>query len=263
MAYIVPGANAPARLVNLRAAVRRRLGFGTDTQTFTDDMADDAISDGLRAVNEHWPVIGVGSFVTVAGQQTYSGILPVGGRELVEVFWCGIGCGCSDTFWGGFPGWLDGTLWPLLANISEEGVYYSVQPSILVEIRRHESYIRKWFGAQGAIADRDTVCLEPKPGQAGIHVYFVYTSNRFDLAENITDEIPALVDAFWARVLWSGSNALSAGNAAITRVQGADGVSVTLTAAAAAQINADRYAQDFARVIPLTLPGLWANVGCP
>ena len=70
--------------VQLRAALRRRLGYLADTALLNDDVLDDMLADALRAINQHWPRYTVGSFVTVADQQSYTP-LPVGGKEIVEV----------------------------------------------------------------------------------------------------------------------------------------------------------------------------------
>lgn len=262
MAYLVPGANAPARLANMIAMLRRRLGYGTDATIFTDLMAMDALNEALRQINAHWPLYVTGFFPTVANQQHYTGVLPVGGNQLVTVFWCGVGCGCATD--GAFGAWAQGFYGELAAafgDVTEQGYWYAIAPSILVILNRHRSYINRFFGRRAAISDRTSVHLIPPPAVSGTRVYFVYTANRFDAPENVTDEIPEIGTAFWAKALSVASGGLAGGNNAITRVVGADGVSVTLGASGAAQAAVSRYDAEFEACLPLGM-GMWDNSGC-
>lgn len=222
----------------LRAQLRLRAGFLNDTVLMPDpaDPAvlspgetplDIALADALRAINRYWPKYLIGSFTTVADQQSYTP-LPAGGRELVEVFWSDKACDAQlASVW---PASLQAELGELAGEVveGEGGTRIAVMPGALTAFQRHRSTLDRWFGRSSVRTARDTVYLIPKPTSAGTTVYFVYSADRFAAVSDVTDDIPELAEAFW---LWAESKALeiaSAGAGAVKRVRGPDGTVVEI-----------------------------------
>lgn len=255
MAYLVPGADSATRLTNMRARLRRRVGQREDTALIADDDLDDALADALRQINKHWPVYNVGSFATVSGQQLYTGMLPAAGHELVDVFWSA--AACEAVLINSFPALLDEQFASLMGGVTEDGYRYAVTPSALTILQRHRSYLKRWFGQRGVETDRDSVYLVPPPGTDGTNVYFVYTADRFDAPENVTDDLGEAASAFWAWALKVLSEALAQGRNAITQAKGADGVTVTNNASLQALRMAERYEREFYDNL-LLAPSPWA-----
>lgn len=233
----------------LRAELRVRLGYINDTIILPDPAVpaalspsetplDMALREALRAVNKHWPIYGIGSFVTVADQQAYQP-LPGNGRALVDVFWSD--ASCSAEFAAAWPSAVVGDLTAALGDVveGEGGVRLSVQPHALAIMRRHRSTLERYFGRSKTITDRDTVYLSPRPSSAGTTVYFIFSQARFGDVDEVTDDIPELVDAFWARAEQKGHMVLGTGAGAVRRVRGPDGTVVEVDVASHHRAAAD------------------------
>lgn len=248
MGYIIDGGDAPTRLANIRLRLRRMVGHRTDTVLVSDDECNDAMAEALRAVNKHWPAYNIGSFLTVAAQQAYSP-LPVGGKEIAEVFWSN--AACSQGIAATWPSLVDPEFAAALGQVTEEGNRYGPEPAALVMLRRNRSYLERWFGRTNTLIDRATVYLHPTPSAAGTSVYFVYTTTRFAASSDVTDEVPELVDAYWAKALQTLHGILAVGDGAIDQVTGPDGVTVRMSSAARHAEARDKKEQEFTDQIGL------------
>lgn len=217
----------------IRAELRQRLGYTNDTVLLPDPAdtsalfpaespLDVALRDALRAVNKHWPTYGVGSFQTVADQQAYTP-LPAGGRELIEVFWSDQACDAAllRVWPTAVVSELETTLGDFVEG--EGGVRLTTSPSALTILQRQRSMLRRYFGRSSVITDRNRCYLIPTPSSAGTNVYFVYSENRFDTVDEVTDDISALADAFWAMAEYKGHTILGTGAGAVKKVTGPDG----------------------------------------
>lgn len=234
----------------LRAALRRRLGYVTDTVLLTDDVLDDALGDALRTINKHWPIYVVGSFATVADQQSYSP-MPAGGREIVAAYWNSCACSLADAWPAAEFEVLDSYF-----ETDEQGRTWSPLPAALAILQRRRSTLDRYFGRSAIVTDRNTVYLDPTPSSSGTSVYYVYSTDRFATVADITDDIADLVDAFWAAACMAGSEALAAGRGAIVEVADPDGTKVRVNGGAHADA-AERYRQRLYDALPFGTNAWW------
>lgn len=224
-----------ATLVQIRNQLRMRVGYPTatvllptpaDPNVLSPDESplDVALSDALRAVNKHWPIYGVGSFVTVADQQVYQP-LPAGAQRLIEVFWSDLACDAAlDRLWpAGFVAELDGYLGEYVE--AEGGLRFSPMPAALTIMQRQASTLRRYFGRTSVRTDRDSVYLIPTPSVAGTTVYFVYATDRFASVTDVAED-PTVKDAFWAAAEAAAHRFLSVGAGAVTETVGPDGTKI-------------------------------------
>lgn len=209
----------------IRAALRRAVGYGTDTVLVTDALCDDAIREALRRVNTQRPAIGVGTFVTVADQQTYSP-LPSGAYAVRNVYWPREG-DCSGFVGLGEYGGLLADLDAYLGQpIDELGTRTIIDPAAVMVLQRSASWLRRLLGGGCRVLNRTTVYLLPTPTTSGRSVVFTYSGPRYSSAGEVGD---ADGPAFWAAAEVILHRALSAGAGGVSQVQDTtEGTSITL-----------------------------------
>jgi len=210
----------------IRAALRRAVGYGTDTVLVTDAACDDAIREALRRVNTMRPAIGVGTFTTVADQQTYTP-LPSGAYGIRNVYWpreatCAGQALGGNAAYAGLLGDLDAYLGQ---PIDEDGTRTIIDPAAVMQLARSATWLRRMLGGATVVRDRSTVYLIPTPTTA-VTVVFTYHGPRFTTAGDIGDEDAG---AFWAAAEVHMHRMLAAGAGGVSQVQDTtEGTSITL-----------------------------------
>lgn len=213
-------------LANLRAWLRVRLGHRNDTVLLGADgddysVVDIALDEALGAINQHYPLIGVGSFTTVADQQAYNP-LPAGAWNIRKVFY-GITEGddnCGENFLPNAGEWI---FEEILDNTTTR---ISMDPAIVVSLYRNRAALERYYTA-GATIHENTVYLSPPPSDVR-DVYFIYSQPRFDEVTDVTDDYEA---AFRAYALYSAHSSLAGGQGAVTSVGTDTGVRISTKAA--------------------------------
>ena len=69
-----------------RSFLRRSVGHQDDTALISDSLLDDCLDQALREINQSFALKGVGSFNTVANQQTYDPLAATG-YGITKVFY--------------------------------------------------------------------------------------------------------------------------------------------------------------------------------
>ncbi len=208
----------------IRAALRRAVGYGTDTVLVTDALCDDAVREALRRVNTQRPAIGVGTFVTVADQQAYTP-LPSGAYSIRNVYWPRTG-DCGLVGLGEYRGLLADLDAYLGQPIDELGTRTILDPSAVMVLHRSASWLRRMLGGTVRVLGRATVYLVPTPTTSGQSVVFTYSGPRYSSAGEVGD---ADGPAFWAAAEVYLHRALSAGAGGVSQVQDTtEGTSITL-----------------------------------
>lgn len=247
---------------DLRDELRVRLGYLNDTVSLPDPanpaalspketILDAALRDALRQINKLWPRYAVGSFPTVADQQSYQP-LPAGGRRLVEVFWSDDAC--ATAFATAWPAVTDGGLAAFMGDhsASEGGVRFTTQPGALHIMNRLRSAMERYTGRSNVRMNQNTVYLMPQPSTAGVDVYFVYVVDRFDEIDEIDDDNMVIVEAFWTYAEYIATRSGIAGPGAITKVIGPDGTTIELDARSSAT-KAKMLLEDFNALLPVSI----------
>lgn len=169
----------------LREYLRAAAGYPEDRVSVPDVTADGAILEGLDALNQHRPRVGIGTFQTVPGQQTYQP-LPEGATGLRHVWWP-LDRSPGVSSWQGWGHTL-GLLGQALGQpINEFGTRTSIEPSAVAILARERKALSRLVGEGVAYSNRDsseaTVYLMPTPAQ--VHtVAFSYNTTRYATAQD-------------------------------------------------------------------------------
>ena len=241
----------------IREKVRRRLGYAMNTTLLPDDTLDEILDDALRFLNKYWPSYVVGSFPTVADQQAYSP-MPSTGQEIVKVFWTA--CACAAALADAWPS-LYAADYRDSFQTDEQGRTWSPDPSALLIARRYADTMRHTFGKEAVRWDYNSVYLVPPPSTSGTDVYYVYATDRFETVEDITTQVPTLVEAFWAAAMASGHGTLSTGAGAISKIEEPDGTKVAIDVAQHAKAATEATDRMY-ELTPLAFSWWSAPTGC-
>lgn len=232
-----------------RAYLRRRVGHAEDTALVSDALLDDCLASGLRAVNQHFPLKGFGSFVTVANQQHYAPV-PATGYALTKVFWPS---GCDYIFPENVDSFLNQFL--LSEVVDEYGTRRSYEPSILTGWYQNQEYFHRLFGNGGRIENQTTVYLDPVPQTDGVNVYFIFTKERYAAVTDVSD---IHTEPYYTYALMCLHEALSVGRGALTSASSSGGVRMTTVAAAHHLRMSEEMRRRFHSYLPVIQPGrMW------
>ncbi len=226
-----------------RLKLRRAVGHYQDTALVTDDMLDDALDDALLEINRHFSTIELGSFTTVADQQTYTGILPVGGYSIAKVFYGSDGEGACEVV----PPEFETIAW---GEMTEDGTRLRAQPSDALFFFRNRSYFRRFFESSAVVQKPDTVRLLPIPGSA-VSVYFTYWEPVY---ADVADVEEVHERQYWAWAKYTMHTMLSVGRGSVEKVQSVTGMTLSTRASKAHERGADREHQRFVDMMPALVP---------
>ena len=227
-----------------RGVLRRSVGHGEDTALVSDDLLNDALAAALRRVNAAFPLIGIGSFVTVADQQKYTP-LPADGSTLRKVYWPPR---CAYSFPQPFSRYID-----MLAVTEPTGVLDTrrlVEPSVVIGLQQQREFFNRTFGEGGNILNGVDVYLDPIPTDAQT-VYFEYNAIRFAQESNVDDEH---LNAYYCAARQYIHEALAAGRGGLTSVSSTGGVSMSTRASQHHLELAQRCKEEFVRYLPMITP---------
>lgn len=208
----------------IRAELRALVGHAADTVLCPDATVDAALRRALTTLNGLRPIVGIGTFTTVAGQQKYTPA-PSGAFMIRRAWWPLEGC----SEYGGFLEALDEYLGQ---PIDEEGTRTTLEPAAVEALIRVESYLRHRLRGRAHVQEESgTWCvrLDPAPTRAGDTVTFTYSAARYSSAGAVTD-----VDAerFWTAAEMHLHKALSAGAGGVAEVRDeTEGVTIRTDAA--------------------------------
>lgn len=165
-------ADSYTNAAGLRTALRNAVGHPNQTVLITDGTVDTACQQALDKLNADYPLVTLGTFATVSGQQAYSP-LPASAYGFRRVYWP-LTCGCPG--WDGYQNLL-GTLDTLLGPIDEHGTRTPTEPAAVAAFLRQQSWLRGFSAAGSAVVER-TVYLDPIPASVQT-VPFTYHSARY------------------------------------------------------------------------------------
>lgn len=235
---------------DLREELRGRLGFPNETALLPNTQVDSLLRGALRELNRKCPLKQIGTFLTVAGQQSYQP-LPADAFSVLEAWWPGLS-NCGNVF-----SQLVNDLTSFLTqsspvNLDAIELMISTEPAAIQIVQRQNAWLRRQLGGTARIFDRETIQLVPEPEAGGTTVVFMYTSARYAtvfLVESMDE------DAFWSAAEWKGHTRLSTGAGAITEVRDPEaGVVIKLDPSSHAKAATDAR-RAFHRSAPAPLRG--------
>jgi hypothetical protein len=243
--------------------VRTICGFPGDTTTLPDLTCTLALTAAVNRINTLDPLLGVGSFTTTAGTQSYTPDLGTSGYSLRQAWWPNnYDEGASDV-WPTDP--ITGQPWnySLMAAfgqpIDELGTWTSLDPGVVQVVMRNRQSVERMIGVGSAtVSNGTTVYLTPCPHHTGHRVYFTYTMRRFGTASAVTEP-------YWQAMQWAIiSQILSAyavGAGSIKQVvDSQQGTSITLGGGDAAAKRAASAELQFLRCIAVpAVDWLWTG----
>lgn len=234
---------------NQRSFLRRSVGHADDTSLVNDDLLDDCLAQSLREINQHFAKIGVGSFVTVDGQQQYTPI-PNDGYEITKIFYPT----STDCV---YPDGLSNTIDEFLMSdvIDDFGTRRVYEPSIVTGFYQGREFFDRMFGNGGYVLNGTQVYLDPIPGSSGTNVYFLFRQERY---ATVTDVEDIHVQPYYAYAQAVLHEALAVGRGALASVSSSGGVGMTTRAGSHHLEMADRMRKRFESFLPVLMPGrMW------
>lgn len=217
----------------LRTALRTFCGV--DAAAMDDAACDLFLTTALARVNATCPLLGIGSFPTVSGQQVYSP-LPAEGYSIRQAWWCD----WADLVLGGDPVALRSWVVQLDARfgqpIDDLGTRTALDPATVEIVLRQAEQVQRWIGTGFATVNNGLdIYLGPPPWDVRT-VYFSYTGDRFASVGVVTTPY---FDGFWAAAMAAALNALSTGALSVTEVHDSqEGTTIRLGSGKAAQDRA-------------------------
>ena len=189
----------------------------------------------MQRINTCDPVLGIGHFDTVAGQQSYTP-LPSGAYFIRQAWWCDPGLWIIDQGGPGYNAWMVQFNAAFGQHIDDIGTYTSLDPSTVSIVLRKSEQVQRWLGSNFAVVNGGAeVYLGPVPRNVRT-VYFSFTGQRF---ANVGDITPLYFDAFWWAAESAALGALATGALAVTRVEDSqEGTAISLNSGSSAAARA-------------------------
>jgi len=216
----------------LRTEVRLQLGMPNQAALLPDAQIDSILRDSLRQLNLKDPLIGVGTFVTVAGQQRYQP-LPTDAYVIRDAWWPAVNTSCQNVFSNliiDLNQILTGA-GPVSGDVA--GLMITIEPAAVQIVQRRQAWLRRQLGGKARIFDDETIYLIPEPVESGTNVVFTFSQPRYDTVFLVQDRRG---DAFWAATRWKGYGRLASGANAVMEVRDPE-------AGVVIKINTDSFAK--------------------
>lgn len=229
-----------------RLFLRRSVGHQEDTALISDDLLDDCLEQALREVNQHFALVGVASFPTVATQQVYDP-LPGAGYAITKVFYP---AECNYTYSENAGSLIN--QFALSEAIDEFGTRRVYEPSVVAGFLQQAEYFYRLFGDSAYVMNGMSVYLEPIPSTSGVEVYFLFRKERY---ATVTDVKDIHVQPYYAYSQCLLHEALAVGRGALTSVNSNGGVSMRTNAGSHHLVMADRMRKRFESYLPVLMPG--------
>jgi len=232
-------------LAQRRNWLRVRLGHRDDTVLLGADdtdysLVDMALDEAMGAINQYFPIVGVGNFNTVIDQQAYEP-LPAGSWSIRKVFYGSPDTDCNVNF---LPNADEDDLFEELV---QEGTWRSIDPAVVTSFYRNRSALEA-YATGGYEVIESEVYLDPVPTEVRA-VYFLYSGPRF---ENVVDVTDNYEQSFRSFALYAAHSALAGGQGAVTSVGSDTGLRITTRAS---QHHLEQAKREYDRFIS-TLPPL-------
>lgn len=239
--------------------LRTLAGYPGDTATFSDLACNIALRGAMQRINALDPLLGIGSFNTTAGTQSYSPTVPNNGYSIRQAWWPNHnGEAAADCAWDPITGqpWTWGLSAAFGQPIDELGTYTTVDPGIVDNVLRSRQTVERMIGIGSATVNNGaTVYLTPVPEHTGVSVYFSFTAPRFTAPGDVT---APYFDAFWAAALASLLGAFSTGGGSVREVSDSqEGTRIVLDAGSRAAEQAATYERRFLRAIAVPPVADW------
>lgn len=249
--------------ISLAEWVRVICGFPGDTVSLPDSVCNIALSGATNRINVMDPLLGVGSFTTTAGTQSYTPDLGTSGYSVRQAWWPNCYGACSADVWPADP--ITGQPWnyALMAAfgqpIDELGTWTSLDPGVVGVVLRNRQSVERMIGMGSATVNNGTtIYLTPCPQHTGTSVYYTFTMRRFATAGAVTE--PYFQALQWA-VLSAVLSGYSIGAGSVKQVvDSQQGTSITLGGGDAAAKRAASAETQFLRAIAVpAVDWLWAS----
>ncbi len=245
-----------AQVVGNQAALRTwlRTLCGVDAAAMPDAACDQFLTTALQRINAMDPLLGIGSFSTVADQQKYSPA-PAGAYFLRQAWWCDP----QLLGWGNTPAAINTWLTQLGAAfgqpIDELGTRTALDPATVAIVLRQSEQVQRWIGTAFAVVNNGAdIYLSPVPHDVRT-VYFSYTAERFASVGAVTTPY---FDAFWWAAQAAALGAYTVGAGSVTNVtDNQEGTSITLKSGDAAAKRAASAELSFLRCISVPAVEGW------
>lgn len=232
-----------------RSFLRRSVGHQDDTALISDSLLDDCLDQALREINQSFALKGVGSFNTVANQQTYDPLAATG-YGITKVFYP---AQCRFTPNGNIDSLINQFM--LSEAVDEYGGRRVYEPSIVAGFYQNAEYFYRLYGDGAYVMNGFEVYLDPIPHEAGTPVYFLFTTERYATVDDIKD---IHVQPYYAYAQAVLHEALAAGRGALTSVNSNGGVSMRTNAGAHHLVMAERMRKRYQTFLPVLRPGrMW------
>ena len=166
-------------LAGLRDAMRAAAGRPSSSVLTPDASLNVAIARALARFNGDFAATGIGTFLGVAGQGSYTP-LPDGSHGFRHVFWPTAGGSCTAIEYASLVGDLRSYL---TGPIDEFGTYVVPDVSAVYDIIRRRSWLRNMSDGGFTVVER-AVYLDPVPG-GGETIVFSYNTDRYSTALDV------------------------------------------------------------------------------
>ena len=230
----------------IRGRLRRAVGHYEDTALVNNDLLDDCIDQAVTKVNQSFPLEGVGSFNTVANQQSYE---PLSNTQyaIKKVFWP-VGCNylVPEDYRAYYRAYENTEM------VDEYGTRRVFEPSLVVGMQQVVEFYARLYENGAYKLNENKVFLDPVPTKSGDAVYFTLFGQRYSAA---TDIKPVHEEPFYEYAKHLLHGALSVGRGAVTSVNSPGGVSMNTSAAANHQKAAEECLKRFMSFLPPIKPG--------
>lgn len=237
-----------ATVVGNQAALRTWLRnlCGVDAAAMSDAACDQFLTTALQRINAYDPLLGIGSFPTVADQQMYSPA-PAGAFFIRQAWWCDLGILCWGENAAGINSWVTQLGAAFGQPIDDLGTRTALDPATVAIVLRKSEQVQRWIGTGFAVVNNGAdIYLSPVPGDVR-NVYFSYTAERFATVGAVTTPY---FDAFWWAAQAAALVPFSIGAGAVTNVtDNQEGTSITLKSGDAAAKRAASAEMSFLRAI--------------
>lgn len=232
--------------------VRTICGLAGDSDALSDLTCTLALVAATNRINAMDPLLGVGSFTTAAGTQSYTPDLGASGYQIRQAWWpnCS-GEGAADVFpvdpITGQP-WNYALTAAFGQPIDELGTWTSLDPGVVGVVVRNRQSVERMIGMGSATVNNGTsVYLTPCPQHTGVSVYYTFTQRRFASASAVTEP-------YWQALQWAVISQVlsgySVGAGSVKQVvDSQQGTSITLGGGDAAAKRAASAEMQFLRCI--------------
>ena len=231
-----------------------RTVLGVDAVAVSDAQANVYLRMAMQRINAAAPLVGIGTFNTVAGTQKYSP-LAAGNYTIQQAWWC------DPSLWLYGDSGLAYNAWMVQFNaafgqpIDDIGTRTALDPATVYIVLEKQQQVERWIGTNFAVVNNAADVYLSGPPRDVRAVYFSFTGPRFAIPGDVTT---MYFDAFWWAVQSAALGAFAVGGGAVTQVvDSQEGTSISLNTGAASSKRAADAERAFLRALSVPPVEQW------